>query len=275
MEQLSRIESRLESLSELGDLVGALRSMAASRSREAREALAGTRAYCATVEAAIASIAPLETTGPSAAAADGSAVLIVLTSENGFVGGFNTRLVERAARVRLDDEQLFLVGRRGQVSADERGLVADHVFGMTSRAGAVTALARRIVALAQGTGAVRVLHADHRPGSAFEIKETRILPLEAARPKGAKTPEPPIIQMPPQQLLQQLAWEYLFAEIASALMQSLAAENVERLRTMDAASRNIEDRLDTLKRQERVARQEETTADMLDVVVGAEAVTSG
>jgi hypothetical protein len=39
MEQLSRIEARLESLGELGDLVGALRSMAASRVREAQEAL--------------------------------------------------------------------------------------------------------------------------------------------------------------------------------------------------------------------------------------------
>jgi F-type H+-transporting ATPase subunit gamma len=44
---------------------------------------------------------------------------------------------------------------------------------------------------------------------------------------------------------------------------------------MDAAARNIEKKLDRLRRDERVARQEKTTADMLDVVTGAEAVNHG
>jgi F-type H+-transporting ATPase subunit gamma len=44
--------------------------------------------------------------------------------------------------------------------------------------------------------------------------------------------------------------------------------------TMDAAARNIDARLDKLRREERTARQEQTTADMLDVIVGSEAVGS-
>lgn len=273
MEQLSRIETRLASLSELGELVGALRSMAASRAQEAQEAFAGTRAYRETVAGAIASVAA---SFPAAETEEGGGrALIVLTSENGFVGGFNNRLVEKAAQLLQTGERLILVGRRGQVAASERGLTFTTVFGMTSRAGGVTALARRIAAQVEGTGAVRILHAEHRPGTAFKIAERMVLPLEPARPSARQAPQPPIIQVPPARLLRQLSWEYLFAELAAALMESLASENGERLRTMDAASRNIEDRLDKLRREERAARQEETTADMLDVVVGAEAVNHG
>jgi len=78
--------------------------------------------------------------------------------------------------------------------------------------------------------------------------------------------------LPAAQLMRALADEYLFAEIAKALMESLASENGARLHTMDAAARHIDDKLDHLHRNERVARQEKTTADMLDVVTGAEAV---
>ena len=67
----------------------------------------------------------------------------------------------------------------------------------------------------------------------------------------------------------------LFAEVADALMDSLASENAARLRTMDAASRNIDGKLERLQRDAHVARQEEMTADMLDVVTGAEAIFNG
>tara|TARA_R110002012_G_scaffold169830_2_gene333948 strand:+ start:647 stop:817 length:171 start_codon:yes stop_codon:yes gene_type:complete len=39
------------------------------------------------------------------------------------------------------------------------------------------------------------------------------------------------------------------------------------------AARNIYERLEKLRRKERMARQEQTTADMLDVIAGSEAMT--
>jgi F-type H+-transporting ATPase subunit gamma len=72
-----------------------------------------------------------------------------------------------------------------------------------------------------------------------------------------------------------LSSEYLFAEVADALMDSLASENAARLRTMSGASRNIDEKLDRLHRNEHVARQEEMTADMLEIVTGAEAIFNG
>jgi len=284
MEQLARIEAHLHSLQELGELVGALRSMAAARAREAQEAFEGTRAYSSIVGRAIAGIAPLlvqdgpaggRAAGPDSA--DGPAprdALVLVTSENGFVGGFNTALVERSAALRRTDERLVVAGRRGQIAAAERGIAPDHAFAMTSRVKGVTALARGIAERIAGARRVRLVYACYRPGGAFEVTERQVLPLDAAD-FAAPAPDRPLHHLPPGALMSELAEEHLFAEIAHALMESLAAENGARLGTMDAAARNIEKKLDRLRRDERVARQEKTTADMLDVVTGAEAVNHG
>lgn len=271
MEDLSRIRARLDSLTELGELVGALRSMAASRTREAQEAFAGTRAYRQVIEQAISEVWPMvpAETAPPAGNGDGTRVLLVIASENGFVGLFNSRLIDRALEIRQPGEPLILVGRRGQTVAAERGVTDATGFAMTSRIHGVTTLARRIAARLTDVAAARIVYARHRPGDDTGIEVRDVLPYDTIVDPEARTP---LVHLAPRDLLNRLTGEYLFAEIAHALMESLASENAARMRAMDAASRNIGDRVGTLARDERIARQEQTTTEMLDVVTGAEAV---
>lgn len=271
MEDLARIEARLESLRELSELVGALRSMAASRAREAQEALTGTRAYSEIIERAIADVAP-GAPHREADRPDDASILLVIASENGFVGGFNTRMIEQAQTCRNADERLILVGRRGAVTASENGLSVERSFAMTARVRGVTALARRITGCLSEVRAARIAFARRGSGASYDPIVRRVLPL--GRPSAPATgPMPsPLTHLHPPTLMAALSREYLFAEIAHALMESLASENAARMQAMDAASRNIDDRLDHLRRDERAARQEKTTSDMLDVVIGAEAV---
>jgi len=270
LENLGRIKTRLETMSELGELVSALRSMSASRSREAQKALKGTRAYCEVVERAIAEVSLLLPDGVGSAKQRDSAALLVMTSENGFVGPFNARLIDHALEVRKPEEYLIICGRRGLIVASERG-VADAVpVPMTSRVQGITMLARKIASELSGFTAARIVFARHLPGAALETTVRTVLPLgETFRIPG---PILPVVHVSPDELLSQLALEYLFAETAHCLMESLACENAARMRAMDSASRNIEENVDALQREERVARQEKTTTEMLDVVTGVEAV---
>jgi F-type H+-transporting ATPase subunit gamma len=270
MAELARIESRLENLGQLGELFGALRSMAASRTREAQEALVGTQGYCETVDRAIAS---LRTEVASQTAPDnGAALLLVITSETGFVGGFNSRIMDRVQDLRAPGETLALVGRRGQILASERRQPVDLTFPMTSRVDGVTPLARRIAASLSHLSHARVVFSRRRKGAGFEVAARPILPL--ARPPGQDGKlDAPLHHLSTATLLDRLAQEYLFGEIAHALMQSLVSENSARLTTMDSASRTADEMIQKLEREQRAARQEQTTSDMLDMVVGTEAVT--
>lgn len=271
MEQISRIVARRKSLEDLHDLVDALRTMAASQTREASEALAGTRRYRAIVERTIACALALP---HAAGAADGDGrVLIALGSEHGFVGGFNQRIVERAAKARRPDERLILVGQRGAMRAGENRLTVDDVLPMTTHVAGIAASARRLADRLGPVREARVVFAAARAGGQSEVVVQTLLPV-APTPVVADTAYPPLHHLPAQDLLDRLFGELLFAECAHALMESLASENGARLHAMEAASRNIGSRLDQLRQQERMVRQEEITADLLEIVSGAEAVAA-
>jgi F-type H+-transporting ATPase subunit gamma len=56
-------------------------------------------------------------------------------------------------------------------------------------------------------------------------------------------------------------------------MESLASENASRLSSMQAAEKNIQERLDELTTKYQHQRQESITAELLDIVSGFEVLS--
>jgi len=283
MEQLSRLKARVSNLHELQALIRALRALAASHVQEAQTAVSGILSYVGAIEDAIAVGVGLlpendEIIGGGGGRAgrgrSNSSVLIVVCAEHGFVGAFNERLLDRAETdlQALPDRNLVVVGRRGAMLAEERGLPITATFPMATYVGGVLAVTRRIADYMRTAVQARIVYGAYRPGGSFEIEGKDILPLDPAILVRSSRRSAPLHHLPPGILLQRLASEYLFAEITRAVMQSLASENGARLRVMEAADHNIGDKLETLRRTERVLRQEAITAELLDVITGAEAV---
>jgi len=275
MEHLAKVKARLTSLTELHDLVGALRSMTATQAKEAQRAISGTQSYARVIEHAIAGAAQLaggEKPDLPGASGGGRGVLIAVGAEHGFVGGFDVGILTRVQAIRAPGERLVLVGSRGLARAREMAISCEGSHRMTSRVAGIPALARRICKETETAPAVRIVFAAPRAGARFEVRERAILPLSPRLLEAGTRPVPPLHHLAPADLLQRLSSEYLFAEVARALMESLASESNARLSTMDAAARNIDDRLDKLQHELRRIRQEEITADLLDVVTGTEAV---
>ncbi|HKJ75482.1 MAG TPA: F0F1 ATP synthase subunit gamma [Alphaproteobacteria bacterium] len=274
MEQLPRLKARIASLEELRDLIGALRAMAGARVQEAQEALAGIRRYAQVVERAIAENAALlsRTSVSRRAAPVDRGILIVVTSEHGFTGAFNDRLIARAREEQRPDLGLGIVGRRGAVLAEEAGIEVDWSVPMATHIGGVPAIARRVADRLAAVSTARIVFAAYRTGGQYEIEARDILPLDPRLLRRMEHVEPPLHQLEPYVLLERLSDEYLFAEVTHALMESLASENGARLQVMSAADHNIGDKLETLGRRHHHLRQEAITAELLDVVIGAEAV---
>jgi F-type H+-transporting ATPase subunit gamma len=63
--------------------------------------------------------------------------------------------------------------------------------------------------------------------------------------------------------------EYVFALLAHAAMESFASENAARLATLQAARDSIDRALEDLRSVERRLRQEQVTAEILELVTGA------
>jgi len=275
MEQLPRLHARIASLRELRDLIKALRALAATHVLEAQAALPGMRQYVDVIEDSIAAGAALLARTDMAAQSpvpSKAGVLIVICSERGFVGAFNERLLDRAEAERKAGQDLFVIGQRGAALAAERKLRIEQDFPLATRVSGVLAVARRVADRLAGVSTADAVFGRYQKGGNYEVAVKRILPLDPSLLVRADNQSPPLHQLAPRLLLQRLAEEYLFSEIAHALMESLASENGARLRVMERADHNIGDKLEEMQRKEHALRQEVITAELLDVVTGSEAI---
>jgi len=284
-ERLSDAEARIASVQQISSVIGAMRGIAAVRAREAREHLAGIRAYAQTLAGAIGQALALAPPPPSAGPEDhtGHAV-IALCAEQGFAGAFSAHVLDEAEKAITAagsaDNALLLVGARGLAAAVERGLAVSWSTPMVAHANLATVLANRIAdALyarldAGRTGRVTVVHALPGTTVALRIVTRRLVPFDYGRFPARAGATTPLLTLPPPVLLARIAEEYVFAELCEAVTLSFAAENEARMRAMLVARTNVGKTLENLQARARQLRQEEITSEIVELAGGAAASLS-
>jgi F-type H+-transporting ATPase subunit gamma len=285
-ERLADIEARLASITELQDVVGAMRSIAAARLQQAVGALAGTRAYAEVVAGAVASAVALLPEGRTGdlrggeRGGGGGRGVVLFCPEHGFTGAFTERLVEAVFAEPEPLPTLLVVGSRGAALLEERGRAPVWSLPMATQPAAVPTTARHVAdALFDQVGSapgrlrrVDMVYGRHHGGGPPTIERRALLPIDVDRFRRTGAATVPLTNLPPGRLVERLAEEYVLAELAHAAMESVAAENGARLATMQSARQNIAQTLETLQSAERRIRQEQITAELLELVTGTEAL---
>ena len=111
----------MHSLRELGEVVGALRSVSAARVQQAHAVLDSVRQYTAIIADALGEATRRLPLPPVAEPpADSGGFVVAFGSEHGFVGAFNERVLEHAAIQRGANDELLIVGSRLVLGANER-----------------------------------------------------------------------------------------------------------------------------------------------------------
>lgn len=291
-ERLSDVEARIGTVNQLSAVIAAMRGIAAARAREARGRVDGIRAYAGmiahAVSQALAFLPEVERRhiadpgdGGGGRGARGHAI-IVLTAEQGFAGTFSERVLEAADAVAVEGGEggveRFLIGDRGLSLAEERGSPVAWSAPMVAHAAQAPVLAGRIVdALydrieAGRIARVTVVHAVPGGAAAVETTARRLVPFDVARFPPATDGIPPVLTLPPADLLARLIEEYVFAELCEAVTLSFAAENEARMRAMIAAKTNVEATLGTLVARSRQLRQEEITNEIVELAASSSTI---
>jgi len=284
MAQEREIAIRSASLKELREIVAAIRAMAAAQMQQALRSLEAIRGYSEQIRGALSEAATLlPSVGATAAGArPNKSGLVVFCAEHGLCGGFNEHLLRVAeAATAASDRGLMLivVGSRGAQICRERGLSPDLVLPMATHCAGVTGAARRSAAelyrmfSERRIAAVEVVFAQHAGAQLPRIERQRLLPLEVTVVE-ASTRLPPIINLGPQSLFNDIVGEYFFATLENAAMQSFFSENSTRFRTMDAAHQNIQNKSGELTKLMQRLRQESVTNEILDLISGSAALVS-
>ncbi|CAN0620766.1 H+transporting two-sector ATPase gamma subunit [Burkholderia multivorans] len=274
-ERLSDVEARLGTVRELSSVVNAMRSIAAARTREALERLPGIRACAELIGAAIADAMTLDVPAgalPVPPAPAGRAhVVVAIGAEQGFVGTFNHRIMQAAQSAASGAVEYFVIGDRGRLVATEIGLPIAWSAEMAAHADAVPEVAGRIVSalyghLGDGTvSRVTLVHGAPQTAGVADIVTTSLLPFDFARFEAAPRPFPPRVTLPARLLQERLAEEYVYTQLCEAVVLSFAAENEARMRAMIAARRNIDDTAQALTQTFQRLRQEQITAEIVEL----------
>jgi len=277
--RLSEIQAHIGSLSELRNIVGAMRALAGMRVQEAQQALPGIRRYADAIAVAVADSLHLL---PEPAAAPRRSrhrlALVLCAAEHGFVGGFNERLVAQATAELGADDRLFVLGSRGAALALEHGRKAHWSHPMATRCAAAPETVQRLTRELYGSigrgevDGADVMFTRYRAGAATAVERRTVLPLDLDALRARQSRLPPLHNLPSAALHERLVAEYVFALLVEAAAESIASENAARFAAMASAHENVSKKVDDLRREAHQARQAEVTNELLELVTGAEAL---
>jgi F-type H+-transporting ATPase subunit gamma len=290
------IRNRIRSVKNTQKITKAMKMLAAAKLRRAQDAVIRARPYAQVIEEMLASLAearardelpphPLMAVRP-----ERRVEVVMLTSDRGLAGGFNSNIIRRGQRFmteeggRLERIQFATVGRRGRDFAKKRGFTTrkDYggFFGKLSYGQAREIANDLITAYQQDElDAVYLLYNYFRSTIAQEIMLVRLLPLDPkkrskeqeAAAKGILTPEH-IFEPSRPMVLQSLLPRFLAMQIWRALVESEASEHAARMTAMDSATKNASEMIGRLTLDYNRARQAAITKELMEIVSGAEAL---
>jgi F-type H+-transporting ATPase subunit gamma len=279
---LKHTRKRIASVRSTQQITKAMKMVSAAKLRRAQEAAERARPYATRLSELLASVAAGADESAHAFLQSGAArpaELVVITSDRGLCGGYNTNLIKAAeAFLRTDagrDATIVCCGRRGydyfrrHYPSRITGRHINQPFTLVLAREVAGEVARRF---RDGeVGAVYLVSSKFRSAISQSPQLQQLLPLEraAATAEGAVDyvyePEAAL-------LLGTLLARYVDTKIFQAFLEANASEHGARMTAMDSATRNASDMIGRLTLQMNRARQATITTELMEIVGGAEAL---
>ncbi|MBJ6763648.1 ATP synthase F1 subunit gamma [Myxococcaceae bacterium JPH2] len=292
MASLRDIRKRIRSVKNTRQITKAMKMVSAAKLRKAQDAILAARPYAQTLDQIISDLAaraadeglahPLLTPRPVR-----RVELVVLTSDRGLAGGFNSNITRRANRflyenTALEKIQISTVGRKGNDFFRTRGLAIRKDFGglyqrLSYRAAAD--VAEELVASYVNGEVDQVIVVFNEFISAINQKVTmmQLLPLQTFGPQvPAEAQGPSLVDFkyePDRQaVLDRLVPQAVNIKLYRALLESVASEHGARMSAMENATSNATDMINSYTLVYNRTRQAVITKELMEIVSGAEAL---
>ena len=286
MPSLKDLKTRIDSVKSTRKITQAMQMVAAAKLRRAEEAASAARPYAERFDAVLAGLAGgIGEDGPKLLKGTGSDqtwLLVVMTSERGLCGGFNSSIVKLAkaqARKLVEDgktAKILTVGKKGREQL--RREYGDHFVGHVDlsevkRVGYTHAqdIASDILGrFNAGEFDVAMIYFNKFESVISQVpQELQIIPakIEASEDATVFDYEPG-----DEEILAELLPRGVATQIFAALLENGASEQGARMSAMDNATRNAGEMIDKLTIQFNRTRQAVITNELIEIISGAEAL---
>jgi F-type H+-transporting ATPase subunit gamma len=280
------LKRRIRSIRNTMQLTRAMKMVSAAKLRRSQERIFAARPYAKQLDAVLQSLAsranpelhPLLTIRP-----ERRIELIVVTSDRGLCGSFNTNILKTAVAFLREREgrepEIQAVGRKGRdffrrrpwkIRREWADVLRSIEFSLAAEIG------QEMVAryTNEEVDAVYLLYNEFKSAVAQRPVVERLLPISRAEVvEGPKTTiEDYIYEPDAQSLFLRLLPHHVNMQIYRALLESQAAEHAARMAAMSAATTNAGELIDQLTLKMNRMRQASITTEIIEVVSGAEAL---
>jgi F-type H+-transporting ATPase subunit gamma len=284
MPSLIDIRRRIRSVKNTQQITKAMKMVSAAKLRRAQDRVIAARPYAAMLRTILGNVAAVVASGENAGAnpllaqrPEERILLVLVTSDKGLAGAFNSNLIKAAQRFAVERPgvaiRMVLIGRKGRDFFRKHGAsVVSERINMAAKLvyADVAAIASEAMELyrKEEIDAVYLIHNEFKSVAAQTLLVRRVLPVEMpAQASGADY----IFEQPPAVMLDALLPRYVETEFYRALAESTAAEHAARMTAMDAATSNAGDMIEKLTLYMNRVRQASITKEIIEVVSGAAA----
>lgn len=288
--QLKEVRNRIKSVQSTQQITKAMKMVSAAKLRRAQDAIIQMRPYAQKLQEMLSNIVSnSEGGGGMALATERPAekvLLILITSDRGLAGAFNTNLIKLAkatiAEKYADQHKkgnvyVWGIGKKGYEHFTKANYKTDasfkDIFLHLSFENVQKASQAAMKAFeAKEFDVVEIVYSQFRNAATQRFVVERFLPIPKVEKKAGDAKADFIYDPSKEELITELMPKILNTQLFKAVLDSNASEHGARMTAMDKASENANEMLRSLKISYNRARQAAITTELTEIVSGAAAL---
>ncbi len=300
MATLKEVQTKISSVKKTMQITSAMKMVATSRLRGAQESMEAFKPYASKFSEVLGSIAGNAEEDASPLLVPREEVkkvnVILCTSDRGLCGGFNVNLIEKAEKHiknNLQDKEISFTcfGKKGRDWARKSPMVIEDeylgVVGGTFDFSVASTSGQKLINsfLEETVDEVYLVYSEFQNLARQEPVIRKILPIPSLDDMASEESTDisaaddavylaeHICEPSSDVLLGEMLPKNIFIQIYDALLQTSTSEHASRMRAMENATKACEDMVEELQTIFNKTRQAGITADLMDIVGGAEALS--
>lgn len=207
--------------------------------------------------------------------------VIVITSNRGLAGGYNSNVVKLLMQENIskEDAVIYAVGKKGREALARKGyhiqedyseVMNGPIFSDASEIGRAV-----LEAFANGeVGEIYLAYTIFKNTVTHIPTMVKLLPVDIKAEENNQAADLTMMNYEPEaeEALDMIIPKYVNSLIYGALVEAVASENGARMQAMDSATSNAEEMISDLGLKYNRARQASITQELTEIVAGASAI---
>lgn len=293
MASLKDIRTRIESTKNTQQITKAMKLVSAAKLRKAQHQIVNMRPYAHTLLRVIANILATERVQHPLAQPHSEVkkvLLIVLTSDRGLCGGFNSSINKftetylRQNAGKYESLDVMFIGRRAADYFARRGTKSVETITKLDK-NVSYEMAAKLAEKAMRHyldgeyDEIRLIYNEFKSAISQKVTTETLLPVDLAKAQEGMTDSLTgqfgtdlLFEPGAEEMMEQLLTKHFSVQVYRAMCESVAAEHGARMTAMENATNNAREVLNKLTLTYNKARQEKITTELIEIVSGAEAL---